>query len=249
VLSAEPARATQAGRDRRCEEETRQRQTCTMCVHASPAHSVRARAVRAVRATASCARAAHACVSALCARRARAVCRRHVHARAHAGCARPCCPCSSCVPSCWACGALVQRSSRPCGLRSSTSSTPRGCAGPCFDLVLCILALCARVLPMLALRAPPVRARAVRPRAVRVVWSSARLHRAALDDSTSLIEAGALTCPVPILCHVGLPLSCVVPPAVSRVLLVWWLRGASSSLFELRLNPRHSPCSFADPFK
>ena len=38
----------------------------------------------------------------------RAVCRRHVRARAHAHCARPCGACSSCAPSCWACGALVQ---------------------------------------------------------------------------------------------------------------------------------------------
>ena len=42
------------------------------------------------------------------------VCRRHVRARgarAHA-----CCACECCAPSCWACGALVQRSSRSCGL-------------------------------------------------------------------------------------------------------------------------------------
>ena len=32
------------------------------------------------------------------------------------------------VRACWACGALVQRSSRSCGFRSSTSPTPRGCA-------------------------------------------------------------------------------------------------------------------------
>jgi hypothetical protein len=32
------------------------------------------------------------------------------------------------VGVCWACGALVQRSSRSCGFRSSTSPTPRGCA-------------------------------------------------------------------------------------------------------------------------
>jgi len=60
---------------------------------------------------------------------------------AHACCACTCCACSSCAPSCWACGALVQRSSRSCGLRSSTSSTSRVCAGPCVVLVLCMLAL------------------------------------------------------------------------------------------------------------
>jgi len=98
-------------------------QTCTMCVHASPARPVRARAVRALRAFAPCARAAHVCVPVLCARCARAVCRRHVRARSHACCACPGCVCSSCAPSCCACGALVQRSSRSCGLRSSTSST------------------------------------------------------------------------------------------------------------------------------
>jgi len=90
------------------------------------------------------------------------------------------CPCSAfpcCAPSCWACGVLVQRSSRSCALRSSKSSTSRGCTGPCFVLalcmlalmrlrlpcsrcvyplcmrLLCMLALCALALPMLVLRA------------------------------------------------------------------------------------------------
>jgi hypothetical protein len=38
------------------------------------------------------------------------------------------CPCSAfpcCAPSCWACGALVQRSPRLCDIRLSTSSTSR----------------------------------------------------------------------------------------------------------------------------
>ena len=111
----------------------------------------------------------------------------------------------------WACGALVQRSPRLCGIRSSTSSTSRGCTGPCFELacmlalsrlrlpcsccvyllcmrLLCMLALCALALPMLALRAPAVRAlavhaRAVRFRAVRVLClCSAHLHHAELVD-------------------------------------------------------------------
>ena len=105
-----------------------------------PVRPVRARAVRAVRTTALCVGAAHDCVPVLCARCARAVCRRHVRARAHACCACPCCACSSCAPSCWACGALVQRSSRSCFARQCRR--PRGCAGPCFVLVLCMLALC-----------------------------------------------------------------------------------------------------------
>jgi len=81
---------------------------------------------------------------------------------------------------------------RSCGIRSSTSSTSRGCAGPCFVLalcmlassrlrlpcsrcvyllcmrLLCMLALCALALHMLALRASAVRALAVRARAVRL---------------------------------------------------------------------------------
>ena len=83
-------------------------------------------------------------------------------------CACPCCSCRCCAPSCWSCHVLAQRSFRSCGLRSSTSSTSRGCAGPCFVLVLCILALCVLALPMLALRAPAVVALAVRARAVRL---------------------------------------------------------------------------------
>jgi len=65
----------------------------------------------------------------------------------HACCACPCCACSSCAPSCWACGALVQRSPRSCGIRSSTSSTSRGCASPCFVLAPCMLALSRLRLP------------------------------------------------------------------------------------------------------
>ena len=107
-----------------------------MCVRASPARPVRARAVRAVRAAALCARAAHVCVPVLCARCARAVCRRRVRAWAPACCACPCCACPRCAPSCWVCGVIAQRSSRSCGLRSSTSSTSRGCAGPCFVLAV-----------------------------------------------------------------------------------------------------------------
>ena len=60
------------------------------------------------------------------------------------------------------------RSSRSCALRSSKSSTSRGCAGPCFMLALYMLALCALALPMLALRTPAVRALAMRARAVRL---------------------------------------------------------------------------------
>ena len=114
-------------------------------------------------------------------------------ARAHTCCAGPCGVCSSCAPSCWACqcGVLVQRSTRSCDIRSSTSSTSRGCTGPCFVLALCMLALsylcppcsrcvyllcmrllcmlavCALALPMLALRAPAVPVLAVRACAVR----------------------------------------------------------------------------------
>ena len=159
--------------------------------HAPPARPVRTLAVRALRVFALCASAAHACVPVLCARCTCAVCRRHVRARAHACCACPCGVCSSCAPSCWACGALVQRSPRSCDVRSSTSSTSRGCTGPCFVLALCMLALsylcppcsrcvyllcmrwvctlavCALALPMLALRAPVVPALAVRACAVR----------------------------------------------------------------------------------
>ena len=106
---------------------------------------------------------------------------------------------------------IAGRSPRLCGIRSSTSLTSRGCAGPCFVLaymlalsrlrlpyeccvfLLCMRllymqALCALVLPMLALRAPAVRAlavhaRAVRFRAVRVLClCSAHLHHAELVD-------------------------------------------------------------------
>ena len=64
---------------------------------------------------------------------------------------------------------------------------------------LCMIALCALALPMLVLRAPAVRALAVRARAVRfragrvVCLCSARLHRAALADTTSLVGAIHLT--------------------------------------------------------
>ena len=84
-----------------------------------------------------------ALVAARCARlrpRARVAC---------ACCACHCCACPCCTTSCWARGVLVQHSSRSCALRSSTSSTSRGCAGPCFVLALCRLALCALALPML----------------------------------------------------------------------------------------------------
>ena len=81
-------------------------------------------------------------------------------------CACPCCAFPCCAPSCWACGVLVQRSSRSCALRSSKSSTSRGCTGPCFVLALYMLSFCALALPMLALCAPAVRALAMRARAV-----------------------------------------------------------------------------------
>ena len=73
---------------------------------------------------------------------------------------------------------------------------------------------------MLALRAPAVRARAVRARAVRlragrvVCLCSARLHRATLADTASLVDPGDLTCPFPILSHMGLLSSCIVPPSL-----------------------------------
>ena len=54
---------------------------------------------------------------------------------------------SRCVPSCWACGVLVQHSSRSCALCSSKSSTSRGCTGLCFVLALCMLALSRLRLP------------------------------------------------------------------------------------------------------
>jgi len=82
---------------------------------------------------------------------------------------------------------------------------------------------------MLALRAPAVRVLAVRARAVRlragrvVCLCSARLHRAALADTTSLVDPGDLTCPLPILSHIGLLLSCVVPPSLPHFLLVLFL--------------------------
>ena len=69
-----------------------------------------------------------------------------------------------------------------------------------------MLALCALVLPALALRVPTARALAVRARAVRlragrvVCLCSVRLHRAALvgvADTTSLVDPGDLTCPYP----------------------------------------------------
>ena len=64
-------------------------------------------------------------------------------------CVCHCCACPCCTTSCGARGVLAQHSSRSCALRSSTSSTWRGCAGPCFVLALCRLALCALALPML----------------------------------------------------------------------------------------------------
>ena len=100
---------------------------------------MRTLAVRALRVFALCASAAHECVPVLCARCTCAVCRRHVRARAHACCACPCGVCASCAPSCWACGALVQRLTRSCDIRSSTSSTSRGCT------VLCALRCCVCV--------------------------------------------------------------------------------------------------------
>ena len=86
----------------------------------------------------------------------------------------PACP--SCAPACWACGAA----NSPGCLRSSTSSTSRGCAGRCFvrqrrrhrggapagALFWCCACVCALALPVLALRAPAARARAVRARVV-----------------------------------------------------------------------------------
>ena len=69
----------------------------------------------------------------------------------------------------------MQRSSRSCSLRSSTSSTSRGCSGPCFVLALCMLALCALAPPMLALRVPAVRALALHACVVRTCASHARV--------------------------------------------------------------------------
>ena len=96
-----------------------------------------------------------------------------------------------------------------------------------------MLALCAAALalPMLALRAPAVRALAVRARAVRfrvrcvVCLCSAHLHRVELADPAS--PSTLATChdlyPFPILSHICLLLSCIVPPSLPHFLLVLFL--------------------------
>ena len=92
-----------------------------------------------------------------CGKRVQEFCHAHLPVFALRACARVscaccachCCACPCCTTSCWSRGVLVQHSSRSCALRSSTSSTSRGCAGPCFVLALCRLALCALALPML----------------------------------------------------------------------------------------------------
>ena len=148
-------------------------QTCTICVHASPARPVCTRAVRALRVFALCVSAAHACVPVLCARCTCAVCRRHVRARAHACCACPCGMCASCAPSWWACGALVQRSTRSYDIRSSTSSISRGCTVLCAGAVnACVVVF---VSPMLALRVPAVHALAVHACGMCACASNARV--------------------------------------------------------------------------
>ena len=87
----------------------------------------------------------------------------------------------SCAPSCWVCGALVQRSPRSCDIRSSTSSTSRGAQ-----------------------------------------W---HLHRVELADPAS--PSTLATChdlyPFPILSHICLLLSCIVPLPLSHFLLVLFL--------------------------
>jgi len=113
------------------------------------------------------------CVPVLCARCTCAVCRRHVRARAHACCACPCGMCASCAPSWWACGALVQRSTRSYDIRSSTSSISRGCTVLCAGAVnACVVVF---VSPMLALRVPAVHALAMHACGMCACASNARV--------------------------------------------------------------------------
>jgi len=111
----------------------------------------------------------------------------------------------------------------------------------------CMLAFCALVPPMPALRVPAVRAlalhacvartcpavralavrvRAVRFRAGRVVClCSAHLHRVELADTAS--PSTPATCHAlyrsPILSHICLLLSCIVPPSLPHFLFVLFL--------------------------
>ena len=60
------------------------------------------------------------------------------------------------------------------------------------------------------------------------VWCAcaafAYLVRVDVADTTSLVDPGDLTCPLPmILSHIGLLLSCIVPPFLPHFLLVLFL--------------------------
>ena len=182
------------------------------------------------------------------------VCRRQVRARAHACCACPCGVCSSCAPSCWACGALVQRSPRSCDVRSSTRRHHGGAPGralcwrcACLRCRTCVpharvactccaCAGCARLryarlrfpcsrcvhllcLPLLCVPALCDFVRCV------VCLCSAHIHRVELADTAS--PSTLATChdlyPFPILSHICLLLSCIIPPSLPHFLLVLFL--------------------------
>ena len=55
-------------------------------------------------------------------------------------------------------------------------------------------------------------------------------HRAALADTTSLVDPGDLTCPLPILSHIGLLLSCIEQTKLSLSCHVFFLPAACGHL-------------------